>query len=99
MSKLKPVHCYLIIIGAGIVLFFNTLQNQFVFDDESVVQGNESIQSLSSIPKYFTADEGSVASPVRPAIEPANSSKVKAVLIANRVFSNRPNRQLLGEET
>ena len=58
MSKLKPVHCYLIIIGAGIVLFFNTLQNQFVFDDESVVQGNESIQSLSSIPKYFTADEG-----------------------------------------
>ena len=61
------------------------------------LQAGLSAQALNFT--YFTADEGSVASPVRPAIEPAISSNVKAVLIANRVFSNRPNRQLLGEET
>ena len=57
-DKLTPKSCYIIIIIAGFLLFFNTLSNQFVFDDESVVQNNESIQSLSSIPKYFTADDG-----------------------------------------
>lgn len=57
-DKLTPKNCYIFIIIAGFILFFNTLSNQFVFDDESVVQNNLSIQSLSSIPKYFTADDG-----------------------------------------
>jgi len=38
--------------------FHNSLSNEFVFDDESVIVNNPSIQSLSSIPKYFTNDEG-----------------------------------------
>lgn len=40
------------------VIYYNSLNGEFVFDDESVVQNNISIQSLSGIPKFFTADEG-----------------------------------------
>ncbi len=58
LKNLKPIHCYIVLIIGGIILFFNTLDNEFVFDDESVVVNNESIQSLSTIPKYFTADDG-----------------------------------------
>ena len=58
LKNLKPIHCYIVLIIGGIILFFNTLDNQFVFDDESVVVNNESIQSLSAIPKYFTAEDG-----------------------------------------
>ncbi|HLT24681.1 MAG TPA: hypothetical protein VK004_06110, partial [Ignavibacteria bacterium] len=57
-DNLKPIHCYFIIIIAGLILFFNTLENEFVFDDESVVQNNLSIQTLSTIPDYFTAEDG-----------------------------------------
>ncbi len=39
-------------------IYYNSLNGEFVFDDESVVQNNISIQSLSGIPKFFTADEG-----------------------------------------
>ena len=39
-------------------IYANSLKNDFVFDDESVVQNNLSIQSLSNIPKYFIAEEG-----------------------------------------
>ncbi len=52
---------YILYLVTGIVafaLFYNSLGNDFVFDDESVVQNNLSIQSLSNIPKFFTADEG-----------------------------------------
>lgn len=48
----------LIISAWTFVIYYNSLTGEFVFDDESVVQNNASIQSLSSIPKYFTADEG-----------------------------------------
>lgn len=58
LDKITPKICYIIIIIAGFLLFFNTLSNEFVFDDESVVQNNQSIQSLASIPKYFTAEDG-----------------------------------------
>lgn len=57
-DNLKPIHCYFIIAIAGLILFFNTLENEFVFDDESVVQNNLSIQTLSTIPDYFTAEDG-----------------------------------------
>lgn len=58
MNKYFPLFCYLIIIIVTYAVFQNSLSNDFVFDDESVIIGNASIQSLSSIPKYFTADEG-----------------------------------------
>ena len=58
MSKIKPVYCYIIIAAVTFLVYYNSLPNEFVFDDESVVIGNASIQSLSNIPKFFSADEG-----------------------------------------
>jgi protein O-mannosyl-transferase len=58
MSKLKSSYCYIIIAVFSFILYINTLSNDFVFDDESVVQGYEAIRSMSSIPKYFSAEEG-----------------------------------------
>lgn len=58
MSKISPVTCYIIIIAVTLITFYNSLSNQFVFDDESVIVNNPSIQSLDNIPKYFTANEG-----------------------------------------
>ena len=49
---------YLILFLVTAGVYLNALQNDFVFDDESVVQGDHSITQLSSIPKYFTAQEG-----------------------------------------
>lgn len=49
---------YVIIALFSFAIYANSLKNDFVFDDESVVQNNLSIQSLSNIPKYFTAEEG-----------------------------------------
>jgi len=58
MKKLKPIHCYIILALFSFLAFYNTLGNDFVFDDESVVQNYAAIRDLSSIPKYFTAEEG-----------------------------------------
>ena len=58
MSNLKPVFCYLIIIIVTYSIFFNSLSNEFVFDDESVIVGNQSITDLDNIPKFFTAEDG-----------------------------------------
>jgi len=58
MYNIKNPFCYLIIAVVTLIVFFNTFQNEFVFDDESVVQNNESITTLSNIPKYFTGEEG-----------------------------------------
>lgn len=58
MKKLKTVHCYFIITFFSILVFYNSLQNDFVFDDESVVQSYTAIRDLSNIPKFFTAQEG-----------------------------------------
>lgn len=50
---------YFIITGlTAFIIFANSLGNDFVFDDESVVQGDVSITSLSNIPKYFTGEQG-----------------------------------------
>ena len=49
---------YLIIALFSFAIYANSLKNDFVFDDESVVQTNLSIQSFSNIPNYFTAEEG-----------------------------------------
>ncbi len=58
MYNLKTPVCYLLISIVTLIVFFNTFQNEFVFDDESVVQNNESIRTLTNIPKYFTGEEG-----------------------------------------
>jgi tetratricopeptide (TPR) repeat protein len=58
LISIKSVYCYLIIIAVTFLVFSNTLDNQFVFDDESVVVNNSSIQSTSNISKFFTAEEG-----------------------------------------
>ncbi len=57
-EKIRPLYLFLILGIISFGIYANSLQNQFVFDDESVVVNNTSIQSLSNIPKYFTADEG-----------------------------------------
>lgn len=58
MKKLTRIHCYIIITVFSLLVFYNTLQNDFVFDDESVVQNYTAIRDLSNIPKFFTAEEG-----------------------------------------
>lgn len=49
---------YIVLALVTFGVYYNALQNGFVFDDESVVQSDQSITQLSSIPKYFTAEEG-----------------------------------------
>ena len=50
---------YFIITGlAAFIIYANSLGNEFVFDDESVVLGDQSITALSNIPKYFTGEQG-----------------------------------------
>ncbi len=49
---------YLVIAIVSFLVYYNALNNDFVFDDESVVQNNQSILTLSNIPKFFTAEEG-----------------------------------------
>lgn len=54
----KNIYNYLIIIVCVVAAYYNSLQNTFVFDDESVILGNQSLTSLSNIPKFFTGEEG-----------------------------------------
>lgn len=58
MSNIKPIYCYLIIIIVTYSIFYNSLSNEFVFDDDSVILGNKSITDLNNIPKFFTAEDG-----------------------------------------
>lgn len=58
MSRIKPIYCYLIIIVVSYIVFYNSLHNEFVFDDESVIVNNASIQNTDNIVKYFSGEEG-----------------------------------------
>jgi len=58
LNKIKPVYCYITIAIFAFLVFFNTLDNDFAFDDESVVQNYQAIRNLSNVPKFFTAQEG-----------------------------------------
>lgn len=49
---------YLLIGVLAFVVYANSLSNDFVFDDDSVVLSDPTIMTLSSIPKYFTGQEG-----------------------------------------
>src|SRR4030095_13332788 len=50
---------FFIIVGAvSFIVYANSLANDFVFDDESVVLSDPTIRGLSNIPKYFTGEQG-----------------------------------------
>jgi protein O-mannosyl-transferase len=49
---------YIILAVLSFGVYANSLDNEFVFDDESVIVGYTPLQELSSIPKFFTAEEG-----------------------------------------
>lgn len=55
---MKSVYSYLAIILITFLVYYNSLSNEFVFDDESVIQNNQSITSTDNIPKFFTAEDG-----------------------------------------
>jgi len=49
---------YFFLALIAFAVYANSLQNDFVFDDESVVLGDPSITRISNIPKYLTGEEG-----------------------------------------
>lgn len=49
---------YVILALVAFAVYANSLSYEFVFDDDSVVQGDESLTKLSNIPKYFTGEQG-----------------------------------------
>ena len=50
-----------LIIILGFVVYSNTLNNRFVWDDYSYAEGNAYIKNRSNIPKIFTEDIGAGA--------------------------------------
>jgi tetratricopeptide (TPR) repeat protein len=56
--KLNKRTVYIILAVITFAVFANSLSNEFVFDDESVVQGDPTITTLSNIPKFFTGELG-----------------------------------------
>jgi tetratricopeptide (TPR) repeat protein len=49
---------YILLAVIAFAVYANSLSNDFVFDDESVVLGDPTITQLSSIPEYFTGQAG-----------------------------------------
>lgn len=49
---------YIVLALVTFAVYFNSLNNEFVFDDESVVQGDPTIMEISNIPKFFTGEMG-----------------------------------------
>src|SRR5437867_3406778 len=49
---------YLFLAVVAFSVYANSLSNDFVFDDESVVLSDPSITKISNVPKYFTGQEG-----------------------------------------
>ncbi len=60
MSK-RTVAAALILVVAGIFVYFNVLDGDFVWDDESFVLNNEYIRSFKHIPDFFTRPEALAA--------------------------------------
>jgi tetratricopeptide (TPR) repeat protein len=54
----NTVLLYFLLTVITFLLFYNTLPNEFVFDDESVIVNNSALTDLSNIPEYFTGSEG-----------------------------------------
>lgn len=49
---------YFLLALISFAVYANSLQNEFVFDDESVVLSDPSITKISNVPKYLTGEEG-----------------------------------------
>ncbi len=56
--KISKTVLYIILVIVTFAVYANSLSNEFVFDDESVVQGDPTITSLANIPKFFTGELG-----------------------------------------
>ncbi|MCU0372945.1 MAG: hypothetical protein MUE56_06845 [Ignavibacteria bacterium] len=56
--KINKYILYIILAVVSFGIYANSLDNEFVFDDESVIVGYAPLQELSSIPRFFTAEEG-----------------------------------------
>jgi len=56
--NINKIILYIILAVISFGIYANSLDNDFVFDDESVIVGYAPLQDLSSIPKFFTAEEG-----------------------------------------
>src|SRR5437879_3654158 len=57
-NKNDNMKFYILLALIAFAVYANSLSNDFVFDDESVVLGDPSITNLSNIPKYFSGQEG-----------------------------------------
>lgn len=49
---------YAILVLAAVIVYFNSLLNDFVFDDEAVILSDASITQIANIPKFFSGQEG-----------------------------------------
>ncbi len=58
IAKISKKTAYIILAVVTFAVYANSLSNEFVFDDESVVQGDPTITTLSNIPKFFTGELG-----------------------------------------
>jgi len=58
VMKFKSVYTYLILAVVIFGIYYNSLDNLFVFDDENLIVANESIKGIKFIPDYFVGDEG-----------------------------------------
>lgn len=56
--QINKIVLYIILAVISFAVYANSLQNEFVFDDESVVEGDPTITELSNIPKFFTGEMG-----------------------------------------
>lgn len=58
VQEISTIAMYIILAVITFAVYANSLSNEFVFDDESVVQGDPTITQLSNIPKFFTGELG-----------------------------------------
>lgn len=57
-GKNTALSFYIIVALVSFAVYANSLRNEFVFDDESVVQGDPAIMDISNIPKFFSGEQG-----------------------------------------
>lgn len=53
-----------LIIGLGVIVYSNSLGNDFIWDDDSFVIRNDFIKNLKLIPRYFTSKEALAEGPL-----------------------------------
>lgn len=55
----------LIIIAASFIVYYPTLDNEFVWDDHAFIVNNEQVKSLGNIPSFFGQDAEGLYRPLR----------------------------------